>query len=73
VSGASYKIIELVGTSSEGWEDAARSAIEEAAKHLDDVRIAEVVKLDVRLENNKIVEYRARIALSFKYHSDLHA
>ena len=71
--GGSYKIIELVGTSSESWEVAARTAIEEAAAHLDDVRIAEVVKLDVRLENNKIVEYRARLALSFKYHSELHA
>jgi flavin-binding protein dodecin len=73
VSGSAYKIIEVVGTSPDSWEAAAKVAIEEAAKHLEDVRIAEVVKMDVRLENNKIVEYRTRLALSFKYHSELHA
>jgi flavin-binding protein dodecin len=73
VSGSAYKIIELVGTSPDSWEAAAKVAIEEAARHLDDIRIAEVVKLDVRVEDNKIVEYRARVALSFKYHSELNA
>jgi dodecin len=71
VSGGAYKVIELVGTSSESWEAAARVAIEAASEHLSDVRIAEVVKMDVRLENNKIVEYRTRVSLSFKYHKDM--
>ena len=62
-----YKVIELVGTSTESWEDAAKHAVETAAKTLDDLRIAEVDKLDMRLENGKIVAYRARVHLSFKY------
>ena len=62
-----YKIIELVGTSTESWEDAARNAVETAAKTLDDLRIAEVDKLDMRLENGKVVAYRARVHLSFKF------
>ncbi|MGV8082071.1 MAG: dodecin family protein [Coriobacteriia bacterium] len=66
-----YKIIELVGTSTESWEDAARRAIEAAANTLQDLRVAEVVKSDVRLENNKIVEYRVKMKVSFKYHADL--
>ena len=73
MSGSAYKIIEVVGTSPDSWEAAAKVAIEEATKHLDDVRVAEVTKMDVRLENNKIVEYRTKVALSFKYHSELHA
>jgi dodecin len=71
MSGGVYKVIELVGASSESWEAAAKAAIEAAAATLDDIRIAEVVKTDVRLENNKIVEYRARVAVSFKYHKEL--
>ena len=71
MSGSVYKVVELVGTSPESWEAAARHAIEQAAETLQDVRIAEVVKMDVRLENNKIVEYRTRVALSFKYHKEL--
>jgi len=62
-----YKIIELVGTSTQSWEDAANHAVETAAKSLDDLRIAEVDKLDMRLENGKVVAYRARVHLSFKY------
>ena len=62
-----YKVIELVGTSTESWEDAAKHAVETAAKTLDDLRIAEVDKLDMRLENGKIVAYRARVHLSFKF------
>ena len=62
-----YKIIELVGTSPTSWEDAAKNAMEKAAKTLRDLRIAEIVKLDMRLENGKVVEYRARVNLSFKY------
>jgi len=62
-----YKIIELVGTSTESWEDAAKHAVETAAKTLDDLRIAEVGKLDMRLEDGKVVAYRARVHLSFKF------
>ncbi len=71
MSGGTYKIIELVGTSTESWEAAARSAIAEATKHLQDCRIAEVTKMDVRLENNAIAEYRTRLAVSFKYHEEI--
>ncbi len=62
-----YKIIERVGTSTQSWEDAAKHAVETAAKTLDDLRIAEVDKLDMRLENGKVVAYRARVHLSFKF------
>ncbi|MBN3034257.1 MAG: dodecin domain-containing protein [Bacteroidales bacterium] len=63
-----YKVIELIGTSEVSWEDAARKAIETALKSLDDVRIAEVVEQDVRIENGKISAFRVRIRLSFRYH-----
>ncbi|KPA10952.1 Dodecin flavoprotein [Candidatus Magnetomorum sp. HK-1] len=62
-----YKIIELVGTSSTSWEDAAKTAVESAAKSLREVRVAEIDRLDVKLENGKVTTYRARIKLSFKY------
>jgi hypothetical protein len=62
-----YKIIELVGTSSTSWEDAAKSAVESAAKSLREVRVAEIDRLDVKLENGKVTTYRARVKLSFKY------
>jgi hypothetical protein len=62
-----YKIIELVGTSSNSWEEASKQAVETATKTLRDIRIAEVGRLDMRVENGKIVEYRARVKLSFKY------
>jgi dodecin len=61
-----YKIIELVGTSTTSWEDAARVAVEKAAQSLEDIRVAEVIKLDMRVEANKVVEYRARVSVSFK-------
>lgn len=62
-----YKVIELVGTSDTSWEEAAKTAVENASKTLRDVRIAEVKKLDMRIENGKVVAYRARLNLSFKY------
>ncbi len=62
-----YKIIELVGTSPNSWEEAVKNVVEQATKTLQDLRIAEVSKLDVKLENGKIVAYRARVKLSFKY------
>ena len=62
-----YKIVELVGTSPNSWEEAAKDAVETATKSLRDLRIAEVDKLDMRIEEGKVVEYRARVKLSFKY------
>lgn len=65
-----YKIIELVGTSTESWEKAAETAVETASKSLRDLRIVEVVKLDMQIENGKVKAYRTRLNVSFKYHSD---
>ncbi len=65
-----YKIIELVGVSPESWEKAAASAVELAAQSLQDLRIAEVVELDMQVEEGKVIAYRARIKLSFKYHME---
>ena len=65
-----YKIIELVGTSDISWEEAARNAIETANKSLKDLRVAEIKKLDMKIEDGKVMAYRARISLSFKYHSE---
>jgi flavin-binding protein dodecin len=62
-----YKIIRIIGSSPNSWEEAARSAVEEASKHLRDMRIAEVEQLDMRLEDGKVVEYRARLHISFRY------
>ena len=62
-----YKIIELVGTSPTSWEDAAKEAVETAGKSLKDLRIADVVKMDMRVEEGKVVAYRTRVNLSFKY------
>jgi len=62
-----YKIIEVVGTSKNSWEEAAKNAVEIAGKTLEDLRIAEVVKLDMAIDKNKVVAYRARVNLSFKY------
>ena len=62
-----YKIIEVVGASDISWEDAAKNAVEAASKSLRDLRIAEVTKLDMTIENGKVAAYRARLNLSFKY------
>lgn len=64
---AVYKIVEVVGTSSKSWEEAASVAVATAAKTLRDLRIAEVTKLDMKVEDGKVVAYRARVSLSFKY------
>jgi flavin-binding protein dodecin len=63
-----YKIIELVGTSPESWEKAAASAVMVASKSLKDLRIAEVSELDLQIENGKVMAYRAKVKVSFKYH-----
>jgi dodecin len=62
-----YKIIELVGTSSESWEKAVAAAVTQAAKTLRDLRIAEVVQLDVQVQNGKVKAYRAKVKVSFKF------
>jgi flavin-binding protein dodecin len=64
---STYKIVEIVGTSPTSWEEAAKNAVETAGKSLRDLRIAEITKLDLRVENGKVVAYRARVSLSFKY------
>jgi len=63
-----YKIITLVGTSTESWEKAAAAAVDQAAKSLQDLRIAEIEELDMQLEEGKIIAYRAKVRISFKYH-----
>jgi hypothetical protein len=62
-----YRVTEVIGTSKVSWEDAAKNAVETAAKSLRDLRIAEVGKLDIKVEGGKVVAYRARVTLSFKY------
>ncbi|MCZ6519506.1 MAG: dodecin family protein [Actinobacteria bacterium] len=62
-----YKVIELVGSSSQSWEDAAKSAVETAAESLRDLRVAEVNELDMQIEEGKVVAYRARVKVSFKH------
>ena len=62
-----YRIVEVIGTSSTSWEDAAKRTIETASKSLRDLRIAEVIKQDLKIENGKVAAYRTRVLLSFKY------
>jgi len=62
-----YRVTEVIGTSSSSWEDATRNAVKTAAKSLRDLRIAEITKLDVRIESGKVSQFRARVSLSFKY------
>ena len=71
MSDSIYKIIELVGTSKTSWEEAAKIAVETAGESLHNLRIAEITKLDMKVENGKVSAYRARVSLSFKYtHGD---
>src|SRR5688572_2210727 len=62
-----YRVTEIIGTSPVSWEDAAKSAVETAATSLRDLRVAEVEKLDVKIEDGKVIAFRAKISLSFKY------
>lgn len=70
MSNSVYKVIELIGTSPTSWEDAAKSAVETAGKSLRELRIAEISKLDMKMEAGKVVAYRARVLVSFKYDSE---
>jgi flavin-binding protein dodecin len=65
-----YKVIELVGTSTESWEKAAAAAVKRAAKTLRDLRVAEVSQLDIQLKDGKVESYRAKVKVSFKYEGD---
>lgn len=65
---STYQIIEIVGTSNTSWEDAAKVAVKTAGKSLKDLRIAEIIKLDLVVEDGKVCQYRAKLNLSFKYH-----
>ncbi len=65
-----YSVIEIVGTSTASWEEAAKNAVETAGKTLEDLRVAEDVKLDVTISNGKVTAYRARLNVSFKYHPE---
>jgi len=62
-----YKVVEVIGTSTKSWDDAAKNAVETASKTLRDLRIAEIVKMDLKIENGKVQAYRTRLLLSFKY------
>ena len=62
-----YRVTEVIGTSSNSWEDAAKNAVQTAASTIRDLRIAEITKLDMRIEAGKVVQFRARVSLSFKY------
>lgn len=64
---AVYRVTEIIGTSKNSWEEAAKNAVQTAGKSLRDLRVAEVSKLDVKVENGKVVAFRARVSLSFKY------
>lgn len=64
---AVYKVVEVIGSSTQSWEDAAKKAVETASRTLRDLRIAEVVKTDMKVEGGKVVAYRTRVLLSFKY------
>jgi flavin-binding protein dodecin len=66
-----YKVITLIGTSTESWEKAATAAVERAAQTLEDLRVAEIKELDMQLENGKVVAYRAKVKISFKYREEI--
>jgi len=67
MSNSVYKVIEIIGTSSISWEDAAKTAVERAGKSLKELRVAEVVEQDMKIEDGKVTDYRTKIRLSFKY------
>jgi flavin-binding protein dodecin len=68
MSDSVYKVIELIGTSEKSWEEAAKKAVERAAQTLEDLRIAEVVEQDLKIEEGKVVAYRTKVRVSFRYH-----
>jgi flavin-binding protein dodecin len=67
-----YKVVEIIGSSPESFEKAAKAAVETAAEHLKDLRIAEVVSMDIQVSDGKVMSYRTKVKLSFKYHPEMH-
>jgi dodecin len=67
MSDSIYRVTELIGTSDTSWEDAAKMAVEAAGEHLKNLRVAEITKLDMKVEEGKVIAYRSKVALSFKY------
>ncbi|HOT23604.1 MAG TPA: dodecin domain-containing protein [Thermoleophilia bacterium] len=65
-----YKVIEVIGTSPTSFAEAAKAAVDKVAEHVNDLRVAEVVELDMRIEDNKVAAYRAKVRVSFKYHEE---
>jgi len=63
-----YKVMEIIGSSPDSWEEAAKTAVEKAGIHREDLRVAEVVEFDMRIENKQVVAYRAKVKISYKYH-----
>ena len=70
MAGSIYRVTEVIGTSTESWEAAAKNAVETAAKTLRDLRVGEITKLDVTIDEGKVTSYRARVHISFKYQSE---
>jgi len=70
MAGSTYKIVELVGTSDTSWEEAARTAVETASASLKDLRVAEITRLDLTLSEGRVLSYRARVNVSFKYQQE---
>ena len=70
MEGSIYKIIEVVGTSKTSWENAAKNAVETAGKSLEDLRVAEIIKLDMTIDKGKVSSYRSRVNISFKYRTE---
>lgn len=68
MNGSVYKVIEVIGTSEASWEDAAKSAVQTAGLHLEDLRVAEVTGMDLKMEDGKVLAYRTKLNLSFRYH-----
>jgi flavin-binding protein dodecin len=66
-----YRVIEVIGSSTESWEKAAINAVETAARSVEDLRVAEVMAMDLHLENGKVLAFRTKLRISFKYHPDL--
>jgi flavin-binding protein dodecin len=71
MSDSVYKVIELVGTSTTSWEDAAKNAVDLAGKSLRDLRVAEIDNLDLKIEDGRVVAYRAKVKISFKFEPDM--
>jgi dodecin len=70
MAGSVYRVTEVIGTSTDSWEEAARTAVETASKTVRDLRVAEIVKLDVTIDEGRVTSFRARLNISFKYEAE---